>query len=259
METILITGGAGYVGAVLTPKLLDLGYRVKVIDLMIYGENVIAEHVNLEMTKGDIRDQSLLSKLLVGVDYVIHLACISNDPSLDLNPELGRSINLDAFEPLVKLSQKEGVKRFVYASSSSVYGVKDVENVSEDIVLEPLTDYSVFKADCEIILANYTSDDFVTVTIRPATVCGYSPRQRLDVVVNILTNFAYHKGSIKVFGGEQLLKSCLILCEDKSHYAKQKLVTCRFYFAHILVRYQSLFCVITESDSAEYMAEIINQ
>ncbi|NQZ86964.1 MAG: SDR family oxidoreductase [Colwellia sp.] len=204
METILITGGAGYVGAVLTPKLLDLGYRVKVIDLMIYGENVIAEHVNLEMTKGDIRDQSLLSKLLVGVDYVIHLACISNDPSFDLNPELGRSINLDAFEPLVKLSQKEGVKRFVYASSSSVYGVKDVENVSEDMVLEPLTDYSVFKADCEKILANYTSDDFVTVTIRPATVCGYSPRQRLDVVVNILTNFAYHKGSIKVFGGEQL-------------------------------------------------------
>jgi len=204
METILITGGAGYVGSVLTPKLLDLGYRVKVIDLMIYGENVIAEHANLEMTKGDIRDQPLLSQLLVGVDYVIHLACISNDPSFDLNPELGRSINLDAFEPLVKLSQKEGVKRFIYASSSSVYGVKDVENVSEDMVLEPLTDYSVFKADCEQILANYKSDDFITVTIRPATVCGYSPRQRLDVVVNILTNFAYHKGSIKVFGGEQL-------------------------------------------------------
>jgi len=204
METILITGGAGYVGAVLTPKLLDLGYRVKVIDLMIYGENVIAEHANLEMTKGDIRDQPLLGKLLVGVDYVIHLACISNDPSFDLNPELGRSINLDAFEPLVKLSQKEGVKRFIYASSSSVYGVKDVENVSEDMVLEPLTDYSVFKADCEKILANYKSDDFITVTIRPATVCGYSPRQRLDVVVNILTNFAYHKGKIKVFGGEQL-------------------------------------------------------
>jgi nucleoside-diphosphate-sugar epimerase len=204
MKSILVTGGAGYVGAVLTPKLLDLGYRVKVIDLMIYGEDVIADHANLEMIKGDIRDQALLSKLLVGVDYVIHLACISNDPSFDLNPELGRSINLDAFEPLVQLSQKEGVKRFIYASSSSVYGVKDVENVSEDMVLEPLTDYSVFKADCEKVLAKYKSDDFITVTIRPATVCGYSPRQRLDVVVNILTNFAYHKGSIKVFGGEQL-------------------------------------------------------
>ena len=204
METILITGGAGYVGAVLTPKLLDLGYRVKVIDLMIYGEDVIEEHPNLEMIKGDIRDQPLLDKLLTGADYVIHLACISNDPSFDLNPELGRSINLDAFEPLVKLSQTKGVKRFIYASSSSVYGVKDVENVSEDMVLEPLTDYSVFKADCEKILAKYKSDDFITVTIRPATVCGYSPRQRLDVVVNILTNFAYHKGSIKVFGGEQL-------------------------------------------------------
>jgi nucleoside-diphosphate-sugar epimerase len=204
METILITGGAGYVGAVLTPKLLDLGYRVKVIDLMIYGEDVIEEHANLEMIKGDIRDQPLLDKLLTGADYVIHLACISNDPSFDLNPDLGRSINLDAFEPLVKLSQTKGVKRFIYASSSSVYGVKDVENVSEDMVLEPLTDYSVFKADCEKILAKYKSDDFITVTIRPATVCGYSPRQRLDVVVNILTNFAYHKGSIKVFGGEQL-------------------------------------------------------
>jgi len=204
MKTILITGGAGYVGAVLTPKLLDLGYQVKVIDLMIYGDSVIEKHQNLEMIKGDIRDQKLLADALIDVDAVIHLACISNDPSFDLNPELGKSINLDAFEPLVKLSQQQGVKRFIYASSSSVYGVKDVENVSEDMLLEPLTDYSIFKADCEKVLAKYKSDDFITVTIRPATVCGYSPRQRLDVVVNILTNFAYHKGSIKVFGGEQL-------------------------------------------------------
>jgi len=204
MQTILITGGAGYVGAVLTPKLLALGHKVKVLDLMIYGEEVIEPHHNLEMIKGDIRDTKLLTELLQDVDSVIHLACISNDPSFDLNPELGKSINLDAFEPLVDIAKKLGVKRFVYASSSSVYGVKSEQNVSEDMTLEPLTDYSVFKADCEKILAKYTSDDFVTVTIRPATVCGYSPRQRLDVVVNILTNFAYHNGSIKVFGGDQL-------------------------------------------------------
>ena len=139
-----------------------------------------------------------------GVDAVIHLACISNDPSFELNPELGRSINLDAFRPLVETSRNEGVHRFIYASSSSVYGIKNVPNVHEDMPLEPLTDYSQFKADCEKILAEYQSEDFTTVTIRPATVCGYSPRQRLDVVVNILTNLAYHKREISVFGGGQL-------------------------------------------------------
>ena len=135
---------------------------------------------------------------------MIHLACISNDPSFELNPALGRSINLDAFRPLVECSQEAGVQRFIYASSSSVYGVKEEPNVHEEMTLEPLTDYSRFKADCEKILAEYQTDDFTTVTIRPATVCGYSPRQRLDVVVNILTNLAYHKREITVFGGSQL-------------------------------------------------------
>lgn len=204
MKTILITGGAGYVGAILTPKLLALGHKVKVVDLMLYGEDVIKPHQNLEMIKGDIRDQALLKQNMSGVDCVIHLACISNDPSFDLNPDLGKSINLDAFEPLVQIARDSGVSRFIYASSSSVYGVKSEPNVNETMSLEPLTDYSIFKAECEKILAKYKSDEFITVTIRPATVCGYSPRQRLDVVVNILTNFAYHKGSIKVFGGEQL-------------------------------------------------------
>jgi len=204
MKSILITGGAGYVGAILTPKLLAQGHKVRVLDLMIYGDDVIEPHENLEMIKGDIRDLEVVKKSVADVDVVIHLACISNDPSFDLNPELGKSINLDAFEPLVNASKEAGVARFIYASSSSVYGVKDVPDVDENMSLEPLTDYSIFKADCEKILDKYTSDDFVTVTIRPATVCGYSPRQRLDVVVNILTNFAYHNGSIKVFGGEQL-------------------------------------------------------
>jgi len=204
MNKIFITGGAGYVGAVLVPNLLDNEYVVTVLDLMIYGENVLPSHPNLNAVKGDIRDQALLQNLLPGHDAVIHLACISNDPSFELNPDLGKSINLDAFQPLVEISKSCNVKRFIYASSSSVYGIKDEPNVHEDMVLEPLTDYSQFKADCEKILAEYQSDDFTTVTIRPATVCGYSPRQRLDVVVNILTNLAYHKREISVFGGDQL-------------------------------------------------------
>jgi nucleoside-diphosphate-sugar epimerase len=204
MKKVFITGGAGYVGAVMVPHILEQGFEVTVLDLMIYGEDVLQKHHNLNAVKGDIRDQALLKKLIPGHDAVIHLACISNDPSFELSPELGKSINLDAFRPLVDISKSSNVKRFFYASSSSVYGIKDEPNVHEEMVLEPLTDYSIFKAECEKILAEYQSDDFTTSTIRPATVCGYSPRQRLDVVVNILTNLAYHKREISIFGGDQL-------------------------------------------------------
>lgn len=203
-EKIFITGGAGYVGSKLVPKLLSLGYQVTVLDLMIYGENVLDNHKNLKKIKGDIRDQQLLDRTLKGNDIVIHLACISNDPSFELNPSLGKSINLDAFEPLVKLSIKNNIKKFIYASSSSVYGIKKEKNVTEDMSLEPLTDYSKFKGDCEKILNKYKSKNFITTTIRPSTVCGYASRQRLDLVVNILTNHAYHNREIKVFGGDQL-------------------------------------------------------
>ena len=203
-NSIFITGGAGYVGAVLVPHLLEKGFGVTVLDLMIYGEDVLSSHPNLKAFKGDIRDQALLKKIISGHDTVIHLACISNDPSFELNPKLGKSINLDAFRPLVEISKNTGVGRFIYASSSSVYGIKEELDVHEEMLLEPLTDYSRFKADCEKILAEYQSEDFTTVTIRPATVCGYSPRQRLDVVVNILTNLAYHNREVSIFGGEQL-------------------------------------------------------
>lgn len=203
-QSVFITGGAGYVGAVLVPRLLQEGHRVTVLDLMIYGEDVLPKNPALTIIKGDIRNQELMKSCIQGHDVVIHLACISNDPSFELNPELGRSINLDPFRPMVEISKNIGVKRFFYASSSSVYGIKDEPNVHEDMSLEPLTDYSIFKMNCEQILAEYQSDDFTTTTIRPATVCGYSPRQRLDVVVNILTNLAYHKREISVFGGAQL-------------------------------------------------------
>ncbi len=202
-KNIFITGGAGYVGSVLVPKLLDKGYGVTVLDLMIYGEEVLPKHERLNAVKGDIRDQALLKQLLPGHDAVIHLACISNDPSFELNPDLGKSINLDAFEPLVRISTESGVARFIYASSSSVYGIKEEPNVTEDMVLEPLTDYSKFKAQCEVILDRFQSADFTTVTIRPATVCGYGKRLRLDLSVNILTNLAVNKGEITVFGGTQ--------------------------------------------------------
>ncbi|WP_397600039.1 NAD-dependent epimerase/dehydratase family protein [Silvanigrella sp.] len=204
IHKIFITGGAGYVGSMLVPRLLKEGYEITVFDLMIYGEDVIQDHKNLHKIKGDIRDLKLLNNIIPGHDAVIHLACISNDPSFELNPELGKSINLDAFEPLVQISKKSNISRFIYASSSSVYGVKKEKDVHEGMDLEPLTDYSKFKADCENILSKYQSDNFTSVTIRPATVCGYSPRQRLDVVVNILTNLAYHKREISVFGGDQL-------------------------------------------------------
>jgi len=206
IKTILVTGGAGYVGALLVPKLLRAGYKVKVLDLYLYGDDVLAEahgNPNLEEIKGDLRDVQLLKKVMPGCDAVIHLACISNDPSYELDPDLGKSINYDAFLPLVDIAKAEGVKRFIYASSSSVYGIKEEAEVTEDLPLEPLTDYSKFKAMCEDYLNAKADDAFVVTTIRPSTVCGYSPRLRLDLTVNILTNHAINNHKITVFGGEQ--------------------------------------------------------
>lgn len=206
IKTIYVTGGGGYVGSALIPALLDEGYAVRVLDLFMYGEDVfdgVKDKSRLTMIKGDLRDAELLKKTLPGSDAVIHLACISNDPSYELDPALSKSINYDAFLPLVDIAKEAGVKRFIYASSSSVYGIKEDPEVTEDLPLEPLTDYSKFKAMCEEYLNKQASDDFTVTTIRPSTVCGYAPRLRLDLTVNILTNHAINNGVITVFGGQQ--------------------------------------------------------
>ncbi|MBL42346.1 MAG: UDP-glucose 4-epimerase [Rhodospirillaceae bacterium] len=204
-KKILITGGAGYVGSSLVPKLLKLGHEVIVFDLFMYGDVFfdIKSNPKLKLVKSDIRNLKDISNNIKGCDTVIHLACISNDPSFELNPELGKSINYDAFTPLVEISKENGVERFIYASSSSVYGVKNELDVTEDLCLEPLTDYSKYKALCEEILLKNKEKGFYPLIIRPATVCGYARRLRLDLTVNILTNHAINNGLIKVFGGSQ--------------------------------------------------------
>ena len=203
MKHVLVTGGAGYKGCVLVPKLLAAGYRVTVYDLMLFGSKGLPSHPNLRTIKADIRDIESYADSVKGCDAVIHMACISNDPSFELDPELSRAINYDCFEPLVRASKQAGVKRFVYVSSSSVYGVSDAPDVTEEHPLVPLTDYNKYKGLCEPILLRYGSPDFVPVILRPATVCGYSPRMRLDLTVNILTNHAVNRGLITVFGGAQ--------------------------------------------------------
>lgn len=205
-RSVLVTGGAGYVGSVLVPKLLAAGHKVRVLDAYYFGQQSLAHvrgHGNLSEINGDLRDKATVEAALIGCDVVIHLACISNDPSFELDPTLGRSINYDAFLPLVQLSKRRGVRRFIYASSSSVYGIKQEDDVTEELPLEPLTDYSKYKAMCEDVLSAERRPGFVTLIVRPATVCGYSPRLRLDLSVNILTNLAYHKREITVFGGSQ--------------------------------------------------------
>ena len=203
MRKIIIFGGAGYCGSVLVPQLLAEGWSVTVYDVMWYDPK-FSEHPRLNIIKGDVRDIAKVAEACAGQDYVLHLACISNDASFELDENLSTSINLDSFEPLVIAAKKAGVKRFVFASSSSVYGVSESSNVTEEHPLVPLTLYNKYKGMCEPLLKKHTDEKFVGVIFRPATVCGYAPRQRLDLSVNILTNNAVNKGKILVFGGNQM-------------------------------------------------------
>lgn len=201
---ILVTGGAGYVGSLLVPTLLKKGHKVKVLDLYIFGNTLsgLSHYSRLVEIKGDIRNKRTVIKSLKGIDVVIHLACISNDPSFELNPILGKSINYHATKQLIDLARQARIKRFIYASSSSVYGVKKEREVTEELSLEPLTDYSKYKALSEEYLLKH-SGDMTSVVLRPATVCGWSPRLRLDLTVNILTISALVQKTITVYGGKQ--------------------------------------------------------
>ena len=193
-KNVLVTGGAGYCGSLLVPQLLAEGYNVTVFDLLYFGDSFLPkDNPQLKVIQGDIRDVAKLTGALQNQDVVLGLACISNDASFELDERLSTTINLDAFEPMVLAAKRAGVKRFVYASSSSVYGVSDQPNVTEDHPLVPLTLYNKYKGMCEPLLLKHTDDRFVGVVFRPATVCGYAPRLRLDLSVNILTNHAVYE------------------------------------------------------------------
>lgn len=205
---VLLVGGGGYVGVELQRSLAESNYYVRVLDTFWYpnGKWSISDgdFVNkIEYLDGDIRDKNIVNKALRGMDACIHLACISNDPSYELNPNLGRSINFDSFGMFIEEVNKSSVKTFIFASSSSVYGIKKEENVTEELPCSPLTDYSRYKVMCEDLALKSISKEVCFTIVRPSTVCGYSRRQRFDLVVNILTLSALTQSEIKVEGGDQ--------------------------------------------------------
>jgi nucleoside-diphosphate-sugar epimerase len=209
---VLVTGGAGYIGSVLTPRLLAAGYRVAVFDRFFFGRDTIRPHPALELIDADIRDGKAVGAALDRgkFDAVIHLAAVSNDPSSEIDPELTRQINRVALEDVMRRAKSAGVRRFLYASSASVYGVKGDPDVHEDLPLEPITLYAKYKAEGEEVLSGLTGPDFVGVSVRAATVCGASPRLRLDLTINILSYQAFANRKITVFGGDQMRPNIVI-------------------------------------------------
>jgi len=195
----LVTGGCGYKGHVLIPKLLNRGYDVIALDTVWFG-NFLEPHPRLKVIKADVRDIESIN--LDGVDGIIHLSSIANDPCGDLDPKLTWEVSALATMQLADKARRKGVNRFIYASSGSVYGIKDELQVTEDLELKPISEYNKTKMVGERVLLSY-SGDMVVQIVRPATVCGVSPRMRLDVSVNTLTMQALSKGKITVFGGNQ--------------------------------------------------------
>jgi nucleoside-diphosphate-sugar epimerase len=196
---ILVTGACGYKGSVLVPKLLGNGYEVVALDTMWFG-NYLESHKNLSVAKVDVRNVEQID--LDGIDAIIHLSSIANDPCGDLDPKLTWEVSALATMQLADKAVRNGVSRFIFASSGSVYGVKEEAQVTEDLELKPISEYNKTKMVSERVLLSY-KDDMVVQIVRPATVCGYSPRMRLDVSVNMLTMQALTKGKITVFGGNQ--------------------------------------------------------
>jgi len=196
---ILVTGACGYKGTVLVPKLLAAGHAVVAFDIMWFG-NHLKPHPQLTVVKGDVRNIEEIN--LDGIDAIIHLSSIANDPCGDLDPKLTWEVSALATMQLADKAVRKGVKRFIYASSGSVYGIKDEDQVTEDLELKPISEYNKTKMVAERVLLSY-KDDMVMQMLRPATVCGYSPRMRLDVSVNMLTMQALTKRKITVFGGKQ--------------------------------------------------------
>ena len=210
---ILVTGGCGYVGSALLPHLLRLGHHVRAIDLILYSDAGVKSlkaspefeqwQNRFELVVGDLRHEETMREALRGCDTVIHLAAISNDPTGELDEALTRQVNFDAIGMMLALAKEDGVTRFINASSSSVFGIKNVPDVTEELEAEPLTFYSKYKALSEWLVVAAASREFCAVNIRPATICGYSPRQRFDLTVNKLTADAVRKGVITVHGGQQ--------------------------------------------------------
>lgn len=237
-QSVLVVGGGGYVGSSLVGELLNAGYAVTVFDTFWFGNAFLPrDNPKLKLVAGDIRDVEKFEETARGHDAVINLACISNDSSFELNEALSTSINLDAFQPIVRASKRAGVSRFIYASSSSVYGVSDQPNVTENHPLIPLTLYNRYKGMCEPLLFDEVDSGFVGVAIRPATLCGYAPRQRLDLSVNILTTHGFHNGIIKVFGGEQMrpnlhikdmVRAYLLLLEAEDEKVQGEVFNCGY-------------------------------
>lgn len=215
---ILVTGACGYKGHVLVPKLLEMGYDVIAHDIQWFGNN-LSPHECLNVIKGDVRDTDSID--LRGIDCIIHLSSIANDPCGDLNPKLTWEVSALATMRLADKARRSKVGRFIYASSGSVYGVKEEAQVTEDLDLNPISEYNKTKMVSERVLLSY-SDDMRVQIVRPATVCGFSQRMRLDVAVNLLTMQALSKGKITVLGGDQVRPNIHIedICSVYTHFLK---------------------------------------